>query len=171
MYRKKNQWIRFASSVESCQNDEKKTQHVLHLDTLEQEQFTYEIVIPRARQTFSSVPDWKARLRDDVERKKRSSDVETNQQNLSYEIRAFNRTFDLILSEDEAFLAPTFVTQHFDSNRTWLTNDIEHCFYKGHVNDHPSSSVSISLCHGLVSPNFFFLILCDAMTWQLKQHD
>jgi len=123
---------------------------IIKLNTLEQEQFTYEIVIPRARQTFSSVPDWKARLRDDVERKKRSSDVDTNRQNLSYEIRAFNRTFDLTLSEDEAFLAPTFVTQHFDSNRTWLTNDIEHCFYKGHVNDQPSSSVSISLCHGLL---------------------
>lgn len=123
-----------------------------HLDSLEQEQFTYEIVIPRARPTFSSVPDWKARLRDDAERKKRSSDVDAERTKLSYEIRAFNRTFDLTLSEDEAFLAPAFVTQHFDYNQTWLTKDVDHCFYKGHVNDQPSSSVSISLCHGLVSP-------------------
>ena len=99
-------------------------------------------------------------MRDDVERKKRSSDITTDRTNLSYEIRAFNRTFDLTLSEDEAFLAPTFVTQHYDYNRTWLTKDIEHCFYKGHVNDHQSSSVSISLCHGLVSQTHsFFSIL------------
>ena len=133
------------------------------LDSLEQEQFTYEIVIPRARPTFSSVPDWKARLRDDhddAERTKRSSDADADRTTLSYEIRAFNRTFDLTLSEDEAFLAPTFVTQHFDYNQTWLTKDVEHCFYKGHVNDQPTSSVSISLCHGLVSP-----------TRQLRKHD
>jgi hypothetical protein len=108
------------------------------------------------------VPDWKARLRDKDQtyltsaiRPKRSSKtfVDNITTTSNYRIRAFNRTFDLSLTEDEAFLAPSFVFQHFDENRTWLTNDIEHCFYKGHVNRNPLSTVSISLCHGLVCTN------------------
>jgi hypothetical protein len=129
------------------------------LDTFEQEQFTYEIVIPRSlrsSRSFSTVPDWKARLREKNEtyltsaiRHKHSSKINTNTI-LYYRIRAFNRTFDLSLFEDETFLAPSFTIQHFDQHRTWLTKDIEHCFYKGHVNRNPLSTVSISLCHGLV---------------------
>jgi hypothetical protein len=132
------------------------------LDTVEQEQFTYEIVIPRSlrsTRSFSFVPDWKARLRDKDQtyfnspiRPKRSSKIFLEQSNttLYYRIYAFNRTFDLSLIEDEIFLAPSFIIQHFDYNRTWLTKDIEHCFYKGYVNRNLLSTVSISLCHGLV---------------------
>ena len=135
----------------------------LDLDTLEPEQFTYEIVIPRSlrsSRSLSSVPDWKARLRDDehpfefdsIFRPKRSSKSIEHSTNhtLSYRIHAFNRTFDLSLYEEETFLAPSFVIQHFDHNRTWLTKDIQHCFYKGYVNQNRLSTVSISLCHGLV---------------------
>jgi hypothetical protein len=106
------------------------------------------------------VPDWKARLRDKDQstyltsaiRHKRSSKTFSKNPNttLYYRINGFNHTFDLSLIEDEAFLAPSFVIQHFDHNRTWLTKDIEHCFYKGYVNRNPLSTVSISLCHGLV---------------------
>lgn len=132
------------------------------LDVLEQEQFTYEVVIPRvlrSSRSVSSVPDGKARLSDPYrtsQRRKRSPNINNpsppppTNTSLSYRIRAFNHTFDLSLVEDEAFLAPSFVTQHYDRDRTWLTDDIEHCFYKGHVNRNPSSTVSISLCHGLV---------------------
>ena len=134
----------------------------MSLDTLEQEQFTYEIVIPRSlrsSRSFSFLPDWKARLRDNEQtlynrqqRHKRSSEQLSQQSNSSsfYRIDAFNRTFDLLLIEDETFLAPSFVIQHFDHNRTWLSNNIEHCFYKGYVNENPLSTLSISLCHGLV---------------------
>jgi len=135
---------------------------IFSLDTVEQEQFTYEIVIPRSlrsSKSFSVVPDWKARLRDKDQtyltssiRHKRSSKtlIEHSNTTLYYRIDAFNRTFDLSLIEDETFLAPSFVIQHFDHNRTWLTKDIEHCFYQGYVNHNPLSTVSISLCHGLV---------------------
>jgi thrombospondin motif-containing protein 9 len=131
-------------------------------NTVEQEQFTYEIVIPRSlrsTRSFSFVPDWKARLRDKDQtyfnspiRPKRSSKIFLEQSNttLYYRIYAFNRTFDLSLIEDEIFLAPSFIIQHFDYNRTWLTKDIEHCFYKGYVNRNLLSTVSISLCHGLL---------------------
>lgn len=114
----------------------------------------------RSSRSFSIVPDWKARLRDKDQttyltsaiRHKRSSKtfIEHSNTTLYYRIRAFNRTFDLSLIEDETFLAPSFVIQHFDHNRTWLTKDIEHCFYKGYVNQNLLSTVSISLCHGLV---------------------
>ena len=132
------------------------------LDTVDQEQFNYEIVIPRSlrsTRSFSIVPDWKARLREKDQtyltsaiRHKRSpkTSFEHSNTTLYYRIQAFNRTFDLSLIEDETFLAPSFVVQHFDQNRTWLTKDIEHCFYKGYVNQNPRSTVSISLCHGLV---------------------
>lgn len=134
-----------------------------YLDTLEPEQFTYEIVIPRSlrsSRSFSIVPDWKARLRDENQfdfdsmfRPKRSSKTafyEHSNNTLYYRIHGFNRTFDLSLFEEETFLSPSFVIQHFDHNRTWLSKDIQHCFYKGHVNQNPLSTVSISLCHGLV---------------------
>lgn len=139
----------------------------LGLDTLEPEQFTYEIVIPRSlrsSRSFSIVPDWKARLRDEtpiefdsINRPKRSSKssfVEHSNHTLYYRIHAFNRTFDLSLHEEDTFLAPSFVIQHFDHNRTWLTKDIQHCFYKGYVNQNLLSTVSISLCHGLVCMTF-----------------
>ncbi len=114
------------------------------LDTIEQEQFTYEIVIPqvlRPSRSFSLVSDLKVQLRD---------------QNQTYRIRAFNHTFDVLLIKDEVFLAPSFVIQHFDENRTWLTQDIEDCFCKGYANENPFSTVSISLCHGLV---------CSKLIW------
>ena len=126
------------------------------LDAVDQEQFNYEIVIPRSirsSRSFSFVPDWKARLRDkDHLRHKRSQKISPEQSNttLFYRIHGFNQTFDLNLIEEEAFLAPSFVIQHFNENQTWLTKDIEHCFYKGHVNRNPLSTVSISLCRGLV---------------------
>ena len=105
------------------------------------------------------MPDWRVRLRDKYQtyltstiRQKRFSKtfIKYNNGTLYYRIRAFNHKFDLSLTEDETFLAPTFFIQHFDENRTWLTKDIEHCFYKGYVNRNPFSTVSISLCHGLV---------------------
>ncbi|CAF3966284.1 unnamed protein product, partial [Rotaria sordida] len=131
-------------------------------DTVEQEQFAYEIVIPRSlrsSKSFSFVPDWKARLRDNdgtystsTIRHKRSikTFIDNINKTLYYRIYVFNRTFDLTLIEDETFLAPSFITQHFDHNRTWITKDIEHCFYKGYVNQNPFSTISISLCHGLL---------------------
>lgn len=135
---------------------------ILSLGAAEQEQFAYEIVIPRSlRSPISSsfVPDWKARLRDNDQtiltsaiRRKRSSTTNLDQNNkvLNYRIDAFNRTFNLTLLESETFLAPSFTIQHFDHDRTWISKDIEHCFYKGYVNRDSSSTVSISLCHGLV---------------------
>jgi hypothetical protein len=132
------------------------------LDTPEHEQFTYEIIIPRSLQSSKSVsflPDWKGRLRDKDQtyltsaiRHKRSLNTFINHTNttINYRIHAFNQTFDLTLIEDEAFLAPSFTIQHFDRDHTWLTKDIEHCFYKGYINQNPLSTVSISLCHGLV---------------------
>ncbi|CAF4353399.1 unnamed protein product [Rotaria sp. Silwood2] len=131
-------------------------------NTVEQEQFTYEIVIPRSlrsSKSFSFVPDWKARLRDNDKthltsafRHKRSTKtfIDNINKTIYYRIHAFNRTFDLTLIEDETFLAPSFIIQHFDHDRIWTTQDIEHCFYKGYVNRNPSSIVSISLCHGLL---------------------
>ncbi|CAF3570110.1 unnamed protein product [Adineta steineri] len=133
-----------------------------NIATVDQEQFIYEIVIPqslRSSRSSSFVPDWKARLRDKDQsypspdiRHKHSLETFINHTNttLYYRINGFNQTFDLTLIEDEAFLAPSFTTQHFDQDHTWLTRDIEHCFYKGYINQNPLSTVSISLCHGLL---------------------
>ncbi len=91
------------------------------LDVTEQGRFTYEIVIPQ----------------------KRSSGT--------YQIYGFNQIFVLSLVKDETFLSPSFLIQYFNENQTWINRDIQHCFYKGYVNENQLSIVSISLCNGLVS--------------------
>jgi hypothetical protein len=105
---------------------------LIYLDTIEQEEFIYKIVIPQ----------------------KRSSETF-----LSYRIYAFNQTFDLSLSKDETFLSPSFIVQYFNDNQTWINRDIEHCFYKGYVNGNHLSMVAISLCNGLVGNSKEILIL------------
>jgi hypothetical protein len=69
---------------------------------------------------------------------------------LSYEIIGFNRVYNLSLIKDENFLSPLFTIQYFNQNQTWLNRNIEHCFYKGYVNNDYTSLISISLCNGLV---------------------
>lgn len=132
------------------------------LETVQQEQFTYEFVIPSPltqKQSYSNNVDSENRSNNKENTllssalrqrrlSKRSNDIKKI--DFGYRIQAFNHSFDLLLTEEEAFLAPSFVIQHFDENRTWLTNEVDHCFYKGFVNGDPSSTVSISLCHGLV---------------------
>ncbi|UJR08429.1 hypothetical protein I4U23_012699 [Adineta vaga] len=97
------------------------------LSTDENEQFDYEIIIPKR-----------------IHSRKRSIDKQ-----LSYRIDGFNQRFDLSLRKDTTFLSPTFFTQYFNHSQTWINRNIKHCFYKGHVNDNHLSIVSISLCHGL----------------------
>ncbi|CAF1296489.1 unnamed protein product, partial [Didymodactylos carnosus] len=68
----------------------------------------------------------------------------------NYRINGFNQTFDLLLFNDDSFISPTFVVQHFDENRTWITRDIVHCYYSGLVNHDPNSKVTLSLCNGML---------------------
>ncbi len=107
---------------------------MIYLDAVEQEQFTYEVVIPQRLFFYR-----KSFLR------KRSSERIT-----SYRIYGFNQIFDLSLIKDETFLSPSFLIQYFNENQTWINRNIKHCFYKGYVNDNHLSFVSISLCNGLV---------------------
>jgi len=97
--------------------------NIFYLDTIESEQFTYEIVIPQ-KCSLEIFP--------------------------FYQINGFNQTFNLSLIKDERFLSPSFTIQYFNQNQTWINRDIKHCFYKGYINRNYLSVVSISLCNGLV---------------------
>ena len=101
----------------------------IHLGVNELEQFDYEIIVPKR-----------------TTEKKRSI---VNQ--LSFQINGFNQRFDLSLRKDTTFLSPNFFVQYFNHTQTWINRSVKHCFYKGYVNDNHRSTVSMSLCDGLVS--------------------
>ncbi|CAF3869430.1 unnamed protein product, partial [Adineta steineri] len=99
---------------------------------IEQKQITYEIVIPQRFYSRKSILQ------------KRSSN-----KYLFYRIYAFNQTFELSIIQNEIFLSPSFITQYFNDNQTWINRNIQQCFYQGYINNNHLSIVSINLCNGL----------------------
>ena len=74
-----------------------------------------------------------------------------------YTLHAFGQKFHLNLTKDLSFVAPSFIVQHLDGNKTWLDDTAEgglDCYYSGNVHGQSESSVAVSLCHSLVSHTF-----------------
>lgn len=88
-------------------------------------------------------------------RKRRSADEDLSLR-AHYRIDAFGQQFHLNLSADSGFIAPSYTVTHLGlehSNDTSadLSDDMRHCFFKGHVNSKTEFQAVFSLCTGLVS--------------------
>lgn len=71
-----------------------------------------------------------------------------------YMIEAFGHRLHLMLKQDTSFIPTnTFKVIRILNNQTEDYEDQGHylgCYYKGHVEGHNQSSVSVSLCSGMV---------------------
>ena len=73
-----------------------------------------------------------------------------------YELDAFGEHFQLELDPYSDFIGDHTVVQHIDDNQTWIegpdtVRNLKRCFYRGRVRGDPSSTVTLSACHSLVS--------------------
>ncbi|CAM4935066.1 unnamed protein product [Rotaria socialis] len=102
-------------------------------NVIDRKQFFYEIVIPKPLSLY----------RKSAQQKKFSDAT------VIYQINGFNQTFDLSLIKDEILLSPSFITQYYNENQTWIDRDVNDCFYTGYVNRNHLSNISVSLCNGL----------------------
>ena len=75
-----------------------------------------------------------------------------------YSIVAFGEQLRVRLQGRTTFIADDLHTRHVGDNETWLAGGEDgrtagrHCFWTGSVAGDPRSTVSLSVCHGLVSP-------------------
>lgn len=65
---------------------------------------------------------------------------------------AFGQEFALKLRRNRQFLSPAFQVRAEDARLgEALRLQQPHCFYYGHSEHHPNSTVAVSLCDGIVS--------------------
>ncbi|XP_028666607.2 A disintegrin and metalloproteinase with thrombospondin motifs 20-like isoform X1 [Erpetoichthys calabaricus] len=90
-------------------------------------------------------------------RRKRSLSSDLWGTRTHYKIDAFGQHFHLNLTADSGFIAPSYSVVHLgaeSSKRSDLykemSDDIRHCFFKGHVNDKREYTAVFSVCTGLV---------------------
>lgn len=121
----------------------------------------YEIVTPvRVNEAGDKLPP-----NVHYKRKKRSLDTAEGissqwAPSVHYRLFAFGQDFHLNLTSDSTFIAPLYTVSIIGiSTRNNLTDlpsdeeedtDLQHCFYKGHVNAKEEHPAVISLCSGLV---------------------
>lgn len=103
-------------------------------------------------------------------RKKRSLDEspsnttdQWSSPNIHYRISAFGQNYHLNLTLESGFIAPFYtvtllgvprggnLTDFSAEGETEEDTELQHCFYKGHVNAQTEHAAVISLCSGLVS--------------------
>ena len=72
---------------------------------------------------------------------------------LFYKLSAFGKTFLLDLRQDSGFISPTLTVEHVysEKHRIPYSGHLQHCFYRGQVNQDPVSSAVLNVCNGLVS--------------------
>lgn len=105
-------------------------------------QLVHPVRLDTNRQPLSGHQDFRWRSLEDWE------------QSVVYEWIAFNRTFVVVLENEDSFIAPQFHLQmvdSFDENATlWIHSTSERrCYYKGRVESDEQSRVSVSLCQGM----------------------
>ncbi|XP_072571069.1 A disintegrin and metalloproteinase with thrombospondin motifs 9 isoform X2 [Paramormyrops kingsleyae] len=121
----------------------------------------YEIVTPvRVNEAGDKLPP-----NVHYKRKKRSLDTAEGissqwAPSVHYRLSAFGQDFHLNLTSDSTFIAPLYTVSIIGiSTRNNLTDmpsdeeedtDLQHCFYKGHVNAKEEHPAVISLCSGLL---------------------
>ncbi|KAG2460175.1 ATS20 metalloproteinase, partial [Polypterus senegalus] len=103
-------------------------------------------------------------------RRKRSVSSDIWGTRTHYKIDAFGQHFHLNLTADSGFIAPSYSVVHLgaeSSKRSDLhkemSDDIRHCFFKGHVNDKREYTAVFSVCTGLVSmnPRLLFAVMIN----------
>ncbi|KAL2093874.1 hypothetical protein ACEWY4_011186 [Coilia grayii] len=87
-------------------------------------------------------------------RKRRSADEDFAGLRAHYRIDAFGQQFHLNLSADSGFIAPSYTVTHLglehrNDSSTDLSDDMRHCFFRGHVNSKTEFQAVFSLCTGL----------------------
>uniref|UniRef100_A0A3B3REL2 Peptidase M12B domain-containing protein n=1 Tax=Paramormyrops kingsleyae TaxID=1676925 RepID=A0A3B3REL2_9TELE len=89
--------------------------------------------------------------------KRRSADSNFPELRAHYKIDAFGQRFDLNLTADSEFIAPSYTVTHMGAKYKNTTDsqqsesDMRHCFFRGHVNNRRTYTAVFSVCTGLVS--------------------
>ncbi|XP_053497011.1 A disintegrin and metalloproteinase with thrombospondin motifs 20 [Ictalurus furcatus] len=109
----------------------------------------YEIVTPiRVNDFGESFPQQRH-----YRRRRRSADTDLAAAlRAHYRIEAFGERFQLNLSADAAFIAPSYTVTHLGApeSRGHDPGDMRHCFFQGHVNGQRQHRAVFSLCTGLI---------------------
>lgn len=85
-------------------------------------------------------------------RSRRSARDEVSGARALYRIDAFGQRFQLNLSADSSFIAPSYTLTHLGADvQDPARSDMRHCFFRGHVDAKREHAAVFSLCTGLVS--------------------
>ncbi|XP_051546241.1 A disintegrin and metalloproteinase with thrombospondin motifs 20-like [Myxocyprinus asiaticus] len=108
---------------------------------------SYDIITPvRLNEFGESFPH-----RLHYRRRRRSTDADLLGLRAHYRIEAFGQSFHLNLTEDSGFIAPSYMVLHLGEEENGRdTEDLRHCFFRGHVDSHAEHHAVFSLCTGLI---------------------
>ncbi|XP_048865144.1 A disintegrin and metalloproteinase with thrombospondin motifs 20 [Brienomyrus brachyistius] len=113
---------------------------------------SYEIITPLRINDFGEKFPHSLHYR----RKRRSADSHFPELRAHYKIDAFGQRFDLNLTADSEFIAPSYTVTHIGAKYKNTTDsqpsesDMRHCFFRGHVNNRRTFTAVFSLCTGLI---------------------
>ncbi|KTF78016.1 hypothetical protein cypCar_00022223, partial [Cyprinus carpio] len=106
----------------------------------------YEIITPVRLNDFGESFPHRLHYR----RRRRSADVEVSGSRAHYRFEAFGQAFQLNLTADSGFIAPSYTVLHLgEEEKHGDAADLRHCFFRGHVNDRREHHAVFSLCTGL----------------------
>uniref|UniRef100_A0A671LIK3 Disintegrin and metalloproteinase domain-containing protein 8-like n=1 Tax=Sinocyclocheilus anshuiensis TaxID=1608454 RepID=A0A671LIK3_9TELE len=87
------------------------------------------------------------------ERARRSApSLKTYPEQLEYDLAVDGRNFTLSLHKNRELLGKHYTLSHYTEDgisETKSSDNIDHCYYQGHVHDFEDSSVSVGLCSGM----------------------
>uniref|UniRef100_A0A673MHS6 Disintegrin and metalloproteinase domain-containing protein 8-like n=1 Tax=Sinocyclocheilus rhinocerous TaxID=307959 RepID=A0A673MHS6_9TELE len=87
------------------------------------------------------------------ERARRSApSLKTYPEQLEYDLAVDGRNFTLSLHKNRELLGNHYTLSHYTEDgisETKSSDNIDHCYYQGHVHDFEDSSVSVGLCSGM----------------------
>uniref|UniRef100_A0A673I6B9 A disintegrin and metalloproteinase with thrombospondin motifs 20-like n=1 Tax=Sinocyclocheilus rhinocerous TaxID=307959 RepID=A0A673I6B9_9TELE len=107
----------------------------------------YEIITPVRLNDFGESFPHRLHYR----RRRRSAAAELSGSRAHYRIEAFGQAFQLNLTADSGFIAPSYTVLHLGEEETrGDAADLRHCFFRGHVNARREHHAVFSLCTGLV---------------------
>uniref|UniRef100_A0A8C1ITK7 ADAM metallopeptidase with thrombospondin type 1 motif 20 n=2 Tax=Cyprinus carpio TaxID=7962 RepID=A0A8C1ITK7_CYPCA len=132
----------------------------------------YEIITPVRLNDFGESFPHRLHYR----RRRRSADVEVSGSRAHYRFEAFGQAFQLNLTADSGFIAPSYTVLHLgEEEKHGDAADLRHCFFRGHVNDRREHHAVFSLCTGLIgtftthSGQFFLEPLLSADGYEYEE--
>uniref|UniRef100_A0A3Q2ZW55 ADAM metallopeptidase with thrombospondin type 1 motif 20 n=1 Tax=Kryptolebias marmoratus TaxID=37003 RepID=A0A3Q2ZW55_KRYMA len=107
---------------------------------------SYEIITPSRVNDFGETFPHRLHYR-----RRRSAEDELSGARVLYRIDAFGQRFQLNLSADASFIAPSYTVAHLGAERQDpRRSDMRHCFFRGHVDEEREHAAVFSLCTGLI---------------------